>query len=204
MKHYPVKHWKITTPLTDPHFTNGETEARKGQRSATMFAALLGPKFKGKKNFKKNQSTYSSPACWVGDRAQGFHCEVKGPSGIPRAGKSWKTLTPKHQPQPEKPSPGLGKLKASVCHLNRNKLESQTLKKRDQKEKKKNPSKIKIKLENCSCKTPSHSRHISPCSLGCIKSSQSQTAPQQRDHTGASDGAMSPALPQRGWLLSLG
>lgn len=92
---------------------------------------------KGKKKKKKNQSTFSSPACWVGDRAQGFHCKVKGPSGIPRAGKSWKTLTPKHQPQPEKPSPGLGKPKASVCHINRNKLESQTLRKRDQKEKKK-------------------------------------------------------------------
>ena len=71
------------------------------------------------------------------DRAQGFHCEVKGPSGIPRAGEGWKTLTPKHQPRPEKPSPRLGKRKASVCHLDRNKLESQTLKKKDQKEKKK-------------------------------------------------------------------
>lgn len=65
MKHYPVKHWKITTPLTDPHFTNGETEARKGQRSATMFAALLGPKFKGKKNFKKIKALIPHlPAGW--------------------------------------------------------------------------------------------------------------------------------------------
>lgn len=64
------------------------------------------------------------------DRAQGFHCEVKGQSGSPGAGEGWKTLTPKHQPQPEKPSLGLGNPKASVCHLDRNKLESDIQKER--------------------------------------------------------------------------
>lgn len=136
-----MKQWKITAPLTNPHVTNGETEAQKGSGSAAMFAAPLGPNFKAKKKKKKKSKhfSFSSPACWMRDRAQGFRCDVKGPSGIPQAGEGWKTLTPKHQSWPEKPSPGLGKPKGSVCHLDRNKLEIQTLKKKDQKEKKKKP-----------------------------------------------------------------
>jgi len=46
MKHYPVKCWKTTTPLTNPHFTSRETEAQKGLGSVNGFAALLGPNFK--------------------------------------------------------------------------------------------------------------------------------------------------------------
>lgn len=60
MKHCPVKRWKITTPLTNPHFTNGETEAQKVPGSANMFAAPSGPSFKAK---EKVEALSFFPTC---------------------------------------------------------------------------------------------------------------------------------------------